>query len=580
VSGAGALTLGDVEPADPPFSIAPVEEMLRLLVKASRAHQLYLHNNPMHARALDLARASFAALWEHTDTLVLEVSDTALTWAGRAVLAEPEKSSDSLPWLLHKDGVRELHFLRGFENELLAFLDVVQRARRTSPDEDDLLTLLWERDFACLRYRHVDVALDDAPPLESGGTAERCASSWAPEAQGEAEAGATAAPDSGAETAAGPLPNRIVNIDDFDATLYFLDEREVAYLRSEVARESASDLRRNVIAILLDIFESQEADSVREEICAILDDLVVQLLAAGELRAVAYLLRETAAAAGRATSLTPSHRARLAALPERLSSPAAMSQLLQTLEHAAARPPHDELVELFGQLRATALGTALGWIPRLQDPELRALLKAAADRMAASNTAELVRLIGDQDRAVALEATRRAAALRSLGAVPALARMLSEGDAELRLAAVAALSDIGSAGALQALERAVEDADRDVRVGAARAIAARAYRPALARVESAVKGKRLRGADLTEKMAFFEAYGALCGDAGVPLLDGMLNGRGLLGRREDPELRACAARALGLVATPHGLAALRAAASDKEVLVRSAVNRSLRGSGS
>ena len=62
---------------------------------------------------------------------------------------------------------------------------------------------------------------------------------------------------------------------------------------------------------------------------------------------------------------------------------------------------------------------------------------------------------------------------------------------------------------------------------------------------TAVKGKAIRDADLREKMAFFEGYGALCGDAGIPHLDNILNGKGFLGRREDPEIRACAAMALG-----------------------------------
>jgi HEAT repeat protein len=160
-----------------------------------------------------------------------------------------------------------------------------------------------------------------------------------------------------------------------------------------------------------------------------------------------------------------------------------------------------------------------------------------------------------------------------------MARVLAEGEAELRAAAAAARGEIGSAGALQALERAVEDREREVRIAAARAIAARAYRPALARVEGVVKGKALREADLTEKMAFFEAYGALCGDAGVALLDGVLNGKGLLGRREDAEVRACAAVALGRVGSRAALEALSRASGDKEVVVRSAVNRAMRGGG-
>ncbi|MDB4884574.1 MAG: hypothetical protein JWN79_12, partial [Gemmatimonadetes bacterium] len=118
---------------------------------------------------------------------------------------------------------------------------------------------------------------------------------------------------------------------------------------------------------------------------------------------------------------------------------------------------------------------------------------------------------------------------------------------------------------------------RDVRVAAVRALQSRAYRPVLPRLESIVRGKSIREADLSEKMAVFEAYGALCGDAGVAGLDATLNGKSLFGRREDSELRACAAIALGRVGSPAAQEALRKSAAEKDVVVRAAVTRALRG---
>jgi HEAT repeat protein len=129
------------------------------------------------------------------------------------------------------------------------------------------------------------------------------------------------------------------------------------------------------------------------------------------------------------------------------------------------------------------------------------------------------------------------------------------------------------------MERAVEDPDREVRISSVRAFAARGYKLVLPRLESAVKGKAIREADLTEKMSFFESYGALCGDDGVEYLDALLNGKGFLGRREDAEVRACAAFALGRVATVRSLECLRKASGEKDVVVRNAVNRALRGAG-
>jgi hypothetical protein len=67
----------------------------------------------------------------------------------------------------------------------------------------------------------------------------------------------------------------------------------------------------------------------------------------------------------------------------------------------------------------------------------------------------------------------------------------------------------------------------------------------------------------------------------VPFLDGLLNGKSsLLGRREDPEMRACAAMALGRIKSPSAQQSLQKAMAEKEAIVRNAVNRALKGGAS
>jgi HEAT repeat protein len=296
----------------------------------------------------------------------------------------------------------------------------------------------------------------------------------------------------------------------------------------------------------------------------------------GHFRGAAFVLRESQASLARGRDLTPEHRQRLAELPVRLSAPDTLAQLLQSLDDAPELPPTEDLEALFTELQPAALATVFQWLNRTRNERLRPLLESAAERLASANTAQLVKLIDSSDPEVSLEAIRRSGGLRAQGAVQQLAKVLASGDVERRQVAVTALSSIGSPGALQALERALDDDDREVRVGAARAYAAQPHRPAAARLEAAVKGK-VRNADLTERMAFFEAYGAVAGDAAIALCDGILNGRGFLGRREDDELRACAAMALGRIGSPQALEALRKAAGEKDVIVRNAVTRALRG---
>jgi HEAT repeat protein len=548
---------------EPSFPIIHVTDLLKAFVKAVRAHQLYLPNNPMHARSLEAVRESFSALWQHTDEIEVQVVETRLEWEGRVVLDEEGRTSDNIAWLLYKDGIRELKMLKGFEQEELnVFFDLLQRVRKATDDDDDLLTLMWEREFVMLQYRYVDLTQEGGPGVESMERAEQKEKILSP---AQAEAGLESTQTS------------IAKMDDFDSTLYFLDDREVEYLEGEIKREFSTDLRPAVIASLLDTFENEKDPTVREEICGLLDYFLLILLSSAQYRNAAYLLREAGVTANRATDVLEPQKQRLLQLGELMSDPKPLGQLLQALEESALRAPQHELDELFGILQPRALETVLSWIGRSSNPSLKMLLEVAAGRLASSNTAELIRLIGSDDEAVVLEAIRRAAALKSPAAVPALGKMLTVGESDMRVAAVIALTEIGSAGAMQMLERALLDEDRDVRIVAVRALGARHAKAALPRIEAAIKGKDLRESNLTEKMAFFEAYGLLSGDAGIALLDPLLNAKGFMGKKDDAEMRACAAMALGKINSPKAMDSLNRAAGEKDVIVRNAVSRAIRG---
>jgi hypothetical protein len=558
----------DPEHLDPSFSAAPVEELLRLISKAARAHQLYLPNNPIYRRAIENLRAGFPPIWAEVDELTLTITESEIRWFDTPVAGEAgNKSADNLAWLFYKDGVRELTFIKGFEEaEVIKFLALIQRARKGSPDEDDLVTMLWESDLSFVRYGYVDL-------LQEGGVGELAdGGEMQPVGAGEVQRNMR-------EAAEESRASGIINIADFDATLYFLDDREIEYLHTELKREYDRDLRVSVASVLMDIFEAQQDADIRKEVLENVHTLMVYLLTAEHLSGVAYLLREVQVTVDRATGVTDQHRQQLVQLAERLSAPEALSQLLQALDETPTLPAESELGEVFEQLRPAGLSTVFLWLSKTQNEALRPLLQAAAGRLAGANTSELVRLITAKELEVATEAIRMAGALKTQAAVMALARILGDTNVEMRRLAAQALAEIGSPGAMQALDRAIDDSDRDVRVAAVRAMTARAYRPALARLEGVVKGKRVREADLTEKMAFFEGYGALCGDGGIAHLDSVLNGKGFLGRREDSEVRACAAIALGRVGTPKAIDTLRKAATEKDIVVRNAVSRALRGPG-
>jgi len=540
-----------------------VAELLQSLVKALRAFQIYLPNNPIYQRAIQQLSAAFGPVWAATDELVLRVVETEMLWDDQVVYHQLSKS-ESLAWMLYKDGLRVLTLRRGVEQaEIERFLGLVNRARFLTTDApDDLLTLLWEEEFQFITYVFAE-PFSDALPVEVEPRPERAPMT----AETRHELAAEEAP---------PRPKGIVDVDDFDGTLYFLDESEINFIVEEVRLEYARDVRASALAALFDLFELESAPAVRSEIVGILEALFPNLLNKGEFRVVASILRELRALATRLPDLPVEERARLSSFESRLSEPLIVAQLVQSLDEADTRPGDEDVSEVLRELQPGALETILSQLPRLQSPGVRTLLEGAVDRLASANSAEVLRLLRLRDWEGLPAIIDVCGRLKLQGAVAGLGDALGHSDAAVRQGAVGALAAIGSAGALAHIDRAIEDADRAVRIAAVKAAGARGYRNALRRVEAVVQGKGLRDMDLTEKRAFFEAYGAIGGAAAVKTLAGLLEGRGLLRAKESPETRACAALALARAGTAEAREALERAASDKELIVRNAVNHALR----
>jgi HEAT repeat protein len=542
-----------------------VAELLQTMVKALRAFQMYLPNNPIYQRAIQNVRGAFGPIWAAGDELVLTIAETEILWEEELVYQQISKS-ESLAWTLFKDGMRVLTIQRGAEgDELVRFLETVNRARFLPAEAgDDLMTLLWEQEFVAIQYHFIDF-LTEGDAIEGS-----------PAPGGDATA-AEARRDQVREEAPAK-PKGIVDLEEFDATLYFLDEAEINQLAKEVQEEYARDARLSALTAVFDLLELQSDPGVRAEIVGVLETLYPNLLSKGEFRTVATVIRDARLVVSRTADLAPELRRRLEALETQLSQPEIVGQLVQSLDETPQLAGESDLTALFGELRATALGALMEALPRVAAPAVRTLVEANVDRLAAAHGTEVLRLLREPpgDALPAVVALCGRLALQP--AVPGLSELLGHADPAVRLAAVQALEKIGTPGAMGQLERAVDDADRTVRLAAVRAAGARGYKGALKRIEAVVLGKAVKEMDLTEKMAFFEAYGAIAGPPALKTLAGMLLPRGLLKLKQSSDLRACAAIALGKIRTAEAREVLSSAADDKDLVVRNAVNRALRES--
>lgn len=569
---AGAAT-GEVGWDDHDLPIDQVRALFVTLGKAFRAYQLYDENNPVRQRFVDALAGEFTTLWGEIDRLVVTVDEDHIYLGGTDVY-KSESRNDSLAFLVYKDGVRELTFQQGIENEIEGLLGVLQKARRLSPEGDDLLTVLWEAQLQHLEYQYVDllaegVNLPEAGPGHGAGELQAVLEAEDEEIaqQEEADAGGEAAPDA----------PQTVKQDDFNPTLYALDPRDMETLRAELQKELKRDTRADVLKALFDRLEEPERRERQTEVLGILRTLIPNFLSRGGLVPATNVLMELQRLE-RLDGVFDEERMQASSqILDEVSAPEAIEELIQALYDGTIKASSKQLGGFLQCLRGGALAPLLRESESVGHKQLQAVLRQAVQGIAERNKGALIALLEQEDAVVAAGAARLAGRIQATEAGPGLAQLLAHPEPNVRLAAIEAAISLKASMVAGGLEQSLEDPERDVRVAAARALAELRYSPAAQTLAGIVKSRQIRQADVTEKVAIFEAYGMTAQADGVALLDQLLNKKGgLFGKQESTEIRAAAALGLGKITAASAKEALEQATQDEDPVVRSNVNRALR----
>ena len=350
-------------------------------------------------------------------------------------------------------------------------------------------------------------------------------------------------------------------------------------MAAAVEDEYRRDVRFAALNVLFDLFEPQGEEAIRGEILGALEALFPNLLNARDFRTAATVLRETPRCwASARQGLAPAHAARLDGFIAKLSEPAIVSQLVQSLDEAPALAGEATVGEVLRELRASALEPILTWIPNLSSPALRQVLEEVADRLAEAHPTEVLRILRSPESEALAAVVALCGRLQLDQTVPGLGETVATRTRPSGWPSVQALGPARHAGGAGVHREGAGGRGPGIRLAAVRAVGGRGYKGAQRRIEGLVLGKAVGEMDLTEKMAFFEAYGAIAGAAAIKPLTGLLAPRGLLRMKEASETRACAAIALGKIRTPEAREVLQRAAEDKDLVVRNAVSRALRDS--
>jgi hypothetical protein len=564
------------------LDVKRVADWIQALVRTVKAMRMYLPNNPsLHKFQNDLESRTWSVLKEIGD-ITLTVQQFDFLFENYSVYHNAARE-ESLAFRFHADGVREVTIKEGLEpNELRGFLDVLKRTTEASSGQDDVVTMLWERDFRHLEY--VYIPLEDL--LESTG------------AQGDGDsASKTNEPDAGipwptgseeTEPAAegGPSVAAVERSDDWNpsvtvdsawdesaGTQFRLTDAELVEMEAAIRAEAERALGPEVLEIVAAILESEEEPAgFLESAVAFQRFIELAIEEADILRANSLLARLKTIAAKRAEQ-----RAEFAGLADQvireIGRPSFLAQAAPTLN---AHPEIDPgvltnfLVQL-GSSAAPAICDLLGQVNHMK--HRRALCEALA--ISCKDDVEvLISRLGDPRWYVIRNVVYVLGRIAHQGVERALDRALHHDDVRVRKEAVRALGRIESPTSRAYLISAFRDLDATVRVQAAMTLASnrdeRAAQSILTVIGSAEFAKR----DLTERQSFYEALGRSGSDSLIPKLESMLT-KGNMFRSGNDEDRYHAALTLAWLGSPAALAVLNRELQGKREGVRKAVEAAL-----
>jgi hypothetical protein len=143
-----------------------VQEIIRLFLKSKKILKMYPSNNPICVNITDACYGKFTEFFNFREKLVLTIGQNDIFFDSEPVYSSSGKE-DNLALFFFKDGLREITFKRGLSrDDMLEFLMIISFDFSRDSVDDDLVTLLWEKDFQNIQYIVDEITISDEEDYE------------------------------------------------------------------------------------------------------------------------------------------------------------------------------------------------------------------------------------------------------------------------------------------------------------------------------------------------------------------------------------------------------------------------------
>jgi hypothetical protein len=528
--------------------VKSTKSLIQTFLQTLKGFRLYEANHPILTKFLERLRKDFDQYFGEFDSFSLQIGEHRLYYRGNIVY-ESEDVKESLAFLFFKDGIREIQFSKGLEfKEMIDFLNVVRKGDLLNRMEDDLVTLLWEKDFSHIIFTAVDEFMEGGTTLvpateEDLIKGSEYKGSWEEGLQEKADEGQTKDSSTpvreGLEGAINPPPGQSL----VQACALTPEEREV--IDQEARQEEQPDyiyiLINNLIEILLHLGEDADA---YENMISYFDRVIEYLLDQKEVgKAVALLssLNQTM------ESIMMKDRQIFAIqrILENSSSPRSI-ELLGKAMKGNGEVHSEPILEYLRFLTKKAVEPLCLLLSELESGKWRKTICDQLTELCRQEIQPLSKFLSDHNPLLVCQILYILGNIGDPSTVNYLGDLVTHKDLKVREETLQMLNKFGEKGK-DLIQRFLMDSISGIRAKAALLLARNAKGGAVKPLTDIILSEDFYKRDYKEKASFFRALGETGSKEVIPTLKGISKKKSLFQREKWNEMRQCAVNTLKML---------------------------------
>jgi len=551
-------------------------DLTSAFIKAIKAFRFYPPDNPTLKGFRDQLLKKFQFFLNKYQSFVIVIGEYDLSFKSK-ILYENRDVKTSLAFLLYRDGLREIRFVKGLEEwEVQGIIDILKQGESINQLEDDIVTLMWEKDFVHISFLATDEFLEETPVIIPETVDQfRKNLVFKPLAH-HVEVELT---EEGSEEG--------IDLDEIlskvieepppfvsDRSVYFLTSDEVEGLRKDVEAEIDPIFVFNIMDILFEILALEKEREPYHDAVNILIKILDAFLTLGEFTKATDLLKRVYITL-KTYELQDWQIENIRKVIVEAGEEVRIERVGKVLEREEVRL--EEVNAYLMLLQKNSIKPLIKLLGELKNSKARRIFCDALSEIGKNSIELFTPFIDDRRWYLVRNITYILGRIGKEQSFPYIQKVFNHEENRVRREAVQALGLIGGPKAIGLLVRALTDNDVRIRCMAAINLGKVGKKAGLIPLLEVVQSKDFYKREPAEIKAFFNAIGMVGSNEAIPVLQQLLERKSWFGRGKTDEIRMGAANALATVGTPDAKAILEEGKNSKDETIRGACTQALRG---